>query len=81
MSRSEYKARVVYGEVPTVGIVTVGNDRHPASAEVTIYWSADDLDITEEEAGEILSTFRLSECAQEGITEMYGLLFNTDFSS
>ena len=76
---SEYKTRLVFGDVPAM--TPSGDDRQPASATVTFNWSAEDTDFTEEEAAEILSTFRLAECAQEGLTELYETLLGVDFSS
>ncbi len=78
VNQSEYKTRVVFGDVPAM--TPGGGDRQPASATVTFSWSAEDIDFAEEEAAEILSTFRLAECAAEGLTEQYELLTGADFS-
>lgn len=74
---SEYKLRVVFADVPTGG--PAGQDRRPESATVTISWDADDGDLPEVEARELLSTFRLATCAQEGLTDLYETLTGSEF--
>lgn len=76
-SLSEYKLRIVFGEVPTEG--AAGQDRRPESATVTFAWNADRGDLAEAQAREVLSTFRLAECAEEGLVELYETLTGADF--
>lgn len=78
VSASEYKLRITFAEVPTSGVAP--QDRRPESAEVTFAWDAEDGDVPEEQVRELLSTFRLAECAQEGLVELYETLTGTDFS-
>lgn len=76
-SPREYKLRVVFADVPTGH--PAGQDRRPESATVTISWDADDGDLPEVEARELLSTFRLATCAQEGLTDLYETLTGSEF--
>lgn len=77
VSASEYKLRIVFADVPTGGVT--GQDRRPESAPVTISWDADDGDLPEDTVRELLSTFRLATCAQEGLTELYETLTGSEF--
>jgi len=79
LSASEYKVRIVFAEVPTGR--PDGYDRRPESAEVTVSWNATNGDVTVQEVHDLLSTFRLAQCAQDGLTDLYGMLTGTDFSS
>lgn len=65
-------------EVPTGG--PGGKDRRPESATVTIAWDATSGDLPEPAVREMLSTFRVATCAQEGLTELYEILTGTKFS-
>lgn len=78
VSASEYKLRITFAEVPTGGVAP--QDRRPESAEVTFSWDAEDGDVPEEQVRELLSTFRLAECAQEGLVEFYETVTGADFS-
>lgn len=77
VSASEYKLRIVFADVPTGG--AAGNDRRPESATVSVSWDADKGDLPEAMVREMLSTFRLATCAQEGLVEMYETLNRTKF--
>lgn len=77
VSRSEYKLRIVFADVPTG--MPADDDRRPESAEVTISWNASDGEVTEEMVRDLLSTFRVAPCAQEGLTELYGMLTGAQF--
>ncbi|HWL43018.1 MAG TPA: hypothetical protein VNQ73_08740 [Ilumatobacter sp.] len=77
VSRSEYKLRIVFAEVPTG--MPADDDRRPESAEVTFSWNATDGEVTEETVRDVLSTFRVAQCAQDGLTELYGMLTGAQF--
>lgn len=78
VSASEYKLRIVFGEVPTGAMAP--RDRRPESATVTISWSASEGTLDEADAREILATFRLAPCAEEELIELYGLVTGNDWS-
>lgn len=79
VSRSEYKLRIVFANVPTG--MPADDDRRPESAEVTFSWNAADGEVTEEMVRELLSTFRVAPCAQAGLTELYGMLTGAQFAN
>lgn len=72
---AEYRTRIEFGEVPAV----MGSGRHPASAAVTFSFDPAEVDLSEDEVREVLSTFRLADCAQSGITEQLALVFDADW--
>jgi hypothetical protein len=78
VSQSEYKVRIVFGEVPTGGVV--GQDRRPESATVTFSWDAESGELTEDQVRELLATFRLADCAQEGLVALYETITGADFT-
>lgn len=68
ISWSEYKLRVVFADVPSGAVAN--NGRRPESATVTFSWSSEDGTPDEALIRDVLGTFRLDPCAQEGITEL-----------
>lgn len=76
LSASEYKLRIVFADVPTGAR---GQDRRPESAPVTISWDAEDGDLSDDTVRELLSTFRVATCAQEGLVELYEILTGSEF--
>lgn len=79
VSRIEYKLRIVFADVPTG--MPADHARRPESAEVTISWNASDGELGETVVRDLLATFRVAPCAQEGLTELYGMLTGADFSN
>jgi hypothetical protein len=76
ISASEYKLRIVYAQVPYRG-VEVG--LRPESATVTITWDADDGELDEAVARDLLGSFRLDECARELIVEQLELIHGVEW--
>lgn len=78
LSASEYKTRIVFADVPTGG--PAGRDRRPESATVTFSWNAANGAVDEATVRDILSSFRVATCAQEGLVELYEILTGSVFS-
>lgn len=78
ISSSEYKARVVFAEVPAGGMA--GQDRQPYSATVTFGWNAEAGALDEAVVRDVLSTFRLDQCVQDAMTELYEMLYGANWS-
>jgi hypothetical protein len=73
---NEYKARIVYGDVPT-GIPDAQLARRPMSAVVSIAFDGDE--VSEADARSIIETMRVPACVQDYVTSMYGLMFGQDW--
>jgi hypothetical protein len=75
---SEYKARIVFADVPTGGVA--GQDRQPYSATVTFDWNADSGALDEGLVRDVLGTFRVDECVQEAMISLFETLNGVTWS-
>lgn len=78
ISASEYKARIVFADVPTGGVA--GQDRQPYSATVAFGWNAEAGVLDEAVVRDVLGTFRVDECVQDAMTDLYETLNGVTWS-